>query len=327
MKADTVKSSVKSRYTKLSKIGKGAFSTCFVVRDTESGRLCVMKKVKINTQQKTVAQRTSMKMELQIQKMMNHKHVVQYYDHYMTDDTMYLFLELCNFRTLKDYVRKKFRLSESEALMIIEQVVQAVDYMYKKSIVHRDLKLENVFLNSAHYELCFNNDNVPTLCKKGDYQSAFAPNDDMDSCTTPTVGSSCTYKPEHSMNLVAKVGDFGLSYIERDVSQYWLTLHCGTKYYQAPEFFTSSRCSHKSDVWAIGCMLYHMLYGFSPFSSSKMSNNVEENIKHATPIYKCKGINISEDTLNLLQSMLNKDPSKRPTCKAILQRLHARRCT
>ena len=49
---------------------------------------------------------------------------------------------------LKEYLNDKGRLEEEEAQMIFSQIVDAIFYCHRQQIIHRDLKLENILLES-----------------------------------------------------------------------------------------------------------------------------------------------------------------------------------
>lgn len=59
---------------------------------------------------------------------------------------VYLVLEYCSGGDLEQYVNSKKRLKESEARDILGQIVEALRYLHKHNIMHRDLKLANVLL-------------------------------------------------------------------------------------------------------------------------------------------------------------------------------------
>ena len=56
-------------------------------------------------------------------------------------------LELCTNGTLMDMVRKRKRLTELESQFYMKQLVEGMVYMHKKNVIHRDLKLGNIFLD------------------------------------------------------------------------------------------------------------------------------------------------------------------------------------
>ena len=45
-----------------------------------------------------------------------------------------------------DYIQKNKRVAESETKVIIEQLLLTLDFMHKKNIIHRDIKLDNILI-------------------------------------------------------------------------------------------------------------------------------------------------------------------------------------
>lgn len=54
---------------------------------------------------------------------------------------------------LKDYLTSKGRLKEEEAQHFFLQIVDAICYCHRESIIHRDLKLENILLESLESKI------------------------------------------------------------------------------------------------------------------------------------------------------------------------------
>jgi len=59
---------------------------------------------------------------------------------------VYLMLDICQNQSLSDLLRRRKRLHEIEARCYIKQLVDACVYVHGKNIIHRDLKLGNLFL-------------------------------------------------------------------------------------------------------------------------------------------------------------------------------------
>ena len=54
---------------------------------------------------------------------------------------------------LKEYLTKKGRLNEEEAQWFFRQIVDAIFYCHRQQIIHRDLKLENILLESLESKI------------------------------------------------------------------------------------------------------------------------------------------------------------------------------
>jgi eukaryotic-like serine/threonine-protein kinase len=75
-----------------------------------------------------------------------HPNVVEMYAVEENDGTPFLVMELLNGETLGSHLRRKSRLSPSEAAAILLPVFDAVEAAHTAGIIHRDLKPENIFL-------------------------------------------------------------------------------------------------------------------------------------------------------------------------------------
>ncbi|KAL5504915.1 hypothetical protein ACEPAH_7578 [Sanghuangporus vaninii] len=85
--------------------------------------------------------------EIHHHRRLHHPHVCKLYEVIATESTIWLVTELCSGGELFDYLAEKGRLSEDESKTIFGQLCLAVAYIHEKSVVHRDLKLENVLLD------------------------------------------------------------------------------------------------------------------------------------------------------------------------------------
>lgn len=76
----------------------------------------------------------------------NHPNILQFYEVFEDEQQIYLIFELMEGGELFDRVLKKKRYPEREAAIIMKQLLEALVYLEKKGILHRDIKLENVLL-------------------------------------------------------------------------------------------------------------------------------------------------------------------------------------
>lgn len=79
---------------------------------------------------------------------MKHKNIVQFLRAFSFNNCTYLVLELCPNGSLMDMVKRRRGLTEPEVRFYSVQIAGAIKYMHGKGIIHRDLKMGNIFLDS-----------------------------------------------------------------------------------------------------------------------------------------------------------------------------------
>ncbi|KAI7880632.1 Pkinase-domain-containing protein [Lichtheimia hyalospora FSU 10163] len=87
--------------------------------------------------------------EAHIMMLFRHPHIVGLRDMVVSGPYFYIFMEHVGGGQLLHYIIKRQRLSERRARHFARQIVSALDYMHRNSIVHRDLKIENILLDKA----------------------------------------------------------------------------------------------------------------------------------------------------------------------------------
>lgn len=146
----------------------------------------------------------------------------------------------------------------------MRQLIEALIYLRDNKIIHRDLKLANLFADSEG---------------------------------------------------TVKLGDFGLA-CKHDNTNRKRKSVCGTPNYIAPEMLGGEGHSFSVDTWAVGILLFAMLIGKPPFETSnmKMTYNRIQSCMYVFPPEK----EISTAAKVLIQKILNKNPTKRPSFEEIL---------
>ncbi|KAL0218825.1 hypothetical protein P9112_004478 [Eukaryota sp. TZLM1-RC] len=86
--------------------------------------------------------------EIRILRSLSHSHVVRLLEVIDSPRNLYLVTEYCSGGELFDYVAANRRLDEAEACKMFRQLVEGVDYCHRKKVYHRDLKLENILMDS-----------------------------------------------------------------------------------------------------------------------------------------------------------------------------------
>ena len=152
------------------KLGKGGFAVCFEGTPKHSLGKVALKVVKAHIEQKKMLEK--FRTELQIHAKMRHPNIVEFLKAFTFDRHTYVILELCHNGNLTDMVKARRCLSLPEVRRFMIQICGGVKYMHKRNVIHRDLKMGNIFLDS--------NMNI----KIGDFGLAAVMADEQDRRTT-----------------------------------------------------------------------------------------------------------------------------------------------
>jgi len=111
-----------------------------------------------------------------------------------------------------------------------------------------------------------------------------------------------------------KLGDFGLSKMLGTTS--FAQSAVGTPYYLSPELCEGKRYNHKSDVWAIGCVLYELTTFKHAFDATNLPALVMAIVQGS---YAPVPDTYSAHLKGAVEMMLQKDPDARPGLKELLE--------
>ncbi|KAH9221671.1 hypothetical protein DL95DRAFT_474226 [Leptodontidium sp. 2 PMI_412] len=126
-------------------LGKGGFAICYDGQLAGTKKKYALKIVKSHMPQKKMEQK--FQTELQIHSKMNHANIVQFHRAFSYEKCTYIVLELCPNGSLMDMVKKRKFITEPEVRFWTVQMAGAIKYMHAKGIIHRDLKMGNIFLD------------------------------------------------------------------------------------------------------------------------------------------------------------------------------------
>lgn len=87
--------------------------------------------------------------EASIMLLLHHPFIASLKEMLILDPYYYLFMEYVNGGQLLDYIISHGKLKEKQARRFGRQILSALDYCHRNSIVHRDLKIENILISQA----------------------------------------------------------------------------------------------------------------------------------------------------------------------------------
>ena len=114
-------------------------------------------------------------------------------------------------------------------------------------------------------------------------------------------------------DLNGKIGDLGVAKVLEGTAH--AITFIGTPYYVSPEMCQNKPYNEKSDIWALGCILYELITFCHPFTAS---NQAALFIKILHGNYTPLPESTSQDLSNMVKFILQKNYKKRPSMKEII---------
>ncbi|KAK4999373.1 Ark- serine/threonine protein kinase [Elasticomyces elasticus] len=266
-------------------LSEGGFAHVYVVRvprpsDTTKDDNAVLKRVAVPDKESLANMRTEVET---MKKLKGHKHIVTYIDSHASQlkgggYEVFLLMEHCAGGGLIDFMNTRLqnRLTEPEILHIFSDVAEGVACMHylRPPLLHRDLKVENVLISVSTKS----REMGSKLYKLCDF------------------GSTAPPRPA-----ATNVSEGRL--IEEDVQRHT------TLQYRSPEMIDIWRkrpIDEKSDIWALGVLLYKLCYYTTPFEELGQMAILNASFKYPShPAFSTK-------LKALIGTMLREDPKQRP---------------
>ena len=134
---------ISSKYEIIQEIGRGAFSIVYKVKSKENNNIYCLKK--INTK-KTKDKEN----EINILSNLSHPNLIKCFFSFYNSENIYIIMDFCEFgdlfSLLQSVKKKKVFVNEDIIWNIAIQVLVGLNYLHSKKIIHRDIKLLNLFM-------------------------------------------------------------------------------------------------------------------------------------------------------------------------------------
>jgi len=136
-----------NRYEIIEELGKGGMGKVYRVEDTELKQEIALKLIKpeISADKKTIER---FRNELKIARNIRHKNVCGMYDLGEKEGAYFITMEYIRGEDLKNLIRKIGQLSAGQAITITKQVCDGLSEAHRLDVVHRDLKPQNIMIDT-----------------------------------------------------------------------------------------------------------------------------------------------------------------------------------
>ena len=128
-------------YIKGDEIGKGGFAICYKFYCLNDKKIYAAKEIKSEN-----SSSERIRNEIDIYEFLKHENIVDQKTHFSHNGIQYLIFEFCENKDLSNLIEKRKRLKEIEVQYYITQLISALIHLHERDIIHRDLKLGNIFL-------------------------------------------------------------------------------------------------------------------------------------------------------------------------------------
>jgi len=291
--ADQSLSKTLGEYELLAKLGEGGMGAVYKARQTRLDKIVAIKVLPKERTENAQA-RARFEREMKAVGRVSHPNIVQAHDARDIEGTTVLVMEYVDGLDLGEVVRRLGRLGVADACAIIYQAALGLQGVHENGLVHRDIKPSNIMLAG----------NQPRLAISSQRSAA---------------GGQPPRAVSGSLTATVKLLDLGLARLGTEhPSSGELTSSgqaMGTADYMAPEqAFDSHTVDIRADIYSLGCTLYKLLAGQSPFSGSDYGNPMKKMMAHieksVPPLGQARP-DVPKDLLKLLDRMLAKKPNDR----------------
>ncbi len=233
------------QYEFIRSLGIGGSGEVFLARDLRLGRLVAIKHLRATSRELD----HRFLEEARTTARCSHENIVVIHEVGEHEGHPYMVLEHLDGQTLRQWLRERATspgqhtpVRLARAIELIMPVVRALAYAHARGVVHRDLKPENVMLTRA---------GVVKVLDFGIAKILTAPHRDTE------VGDGGADNPDHNNSQPPSKPIAALS-----------SSLVGTPRYMSPEQLNTTAIDYRTDLWAVGIMLFELVAGYHPVSGT-----------------------------------------------------------
>jgi serine/threonine protein kinase len=147
MSGDMIGRVIKGRYKLIDELGRGSFATVYIARDTKNNRIYAVKVMhsEFSDDGEILAR---FQREAHILLNLSDPHIVRIFDYGDENDINFIVMDYIDGQNLKYHTLTHGPMEALRALEYARQIAEGLDTAYKHGVVHRDIKPQNIVINS-----------------------------------------------------------------------------------------------------------------------------------------------------------------------------------
>ena len=255
------------RYRLERELGAGGMATVYRAHDLRHDRDIALKVLRADLGDALARERFLR--EIRMAASLTHPHILPLHDSGDTGGILWFTMPLMSGDTLRDRLTQAGRLPVDEAVRIVAEVADALDYAHRHDVVHRDIKPENILLHEGHAVVA-------------DFG----------------IGRALAAAAEHA-TMFTQIG-----------------VTVGTPAYMSPEQAAGEIVDGRSDLFALGCVLFEMLTGEVAFSGPTAQATIARRFVHTPPPVHTMRAEVPVALAELVDRLLAKSADERVTSGA-----------
>ncbi len=268
---DGLRAALQGQYAIQRELGRGGMATVYLAQDVKHDRPVALKILHPHLAATLGPDRFTR--EIKLAAKLQHPHICGVLDSGEAAGQLWFTMPYVEGETLRERLNREHQISLDEAVRLIQEAADALDYAHRHGVVHRDIKPENILLADGHVLVA-------------DFGVAKALYPSGPHVTGPGVPQA---------DSITGTG-----------------MAIGTPAYMSPEQASGSReIDARTDVYALGCVFYEMLAGEPPYTGPNAHSIIAKRLSvDATPLSVVRP-DLPAALSQVVSRALNRTPAER----------------